>query len=238
MTPPRWRAVTLDAAGTLIDVAEPVGAVYARTAARHGIVRPPATIEVAFRTAMSGAPPLAFPGLDGATLGAAERSWWRAVVHAALGSPPPDERFEACVDALMAHYGDASAWHVFPEVPGVLESLRRAGIPSAVVSNFDRRLGPLLGALGLTPLLDATIASSEAGAAKPAGAIWHVACRHLGVGASETLHVGDQVDVDVTGALRAGLGAAMLDRAGRAPALPAGVPSLPDLRALPALVRP
>ncbi len=107
-----------------------------------------------------------------------------------------------------------------------------------MVSNFDRRLGPLLGALGLTPLLDATIASSEAGAAKPARAIWDVACRRLGVGAAETLHVGDQVEADVAGALRAGLGAAMVDRAGRAPALPAGVPCLPDLRSLPGLVRP
>src|SRR5207302_528021 len=55
-------AVTLDAAGTLFEVAEPVGVTYARVAARHGIGVTATELDRAFRAALAGAPPLAFPG--------------------------------------------------------------------------------------------------------------------------------------------------------------------------------
>lgn len=236
MTGPRTTAVTFDAAGTLIDVVEPVGTVYARIAAGHGIARPATVADGAFRAAMAAAAPLAFPGLRGAALDAAERRWWRAIVHHALGEPPADARFEACVDALLAHYADAAAWRVFPEVPAVLGALRRAGIRAAVVSNFDRRLGPLLAALGVGALLEATIVSSAVGAAKPDPAIWEIACSRLGTRRDETVHVGDRVDADVLGARRAGLGAMLVDRTGRTPGPDPDVVRIPDLTPLPGLL--
>ncbi|HJW69600.1 MAG TPA: haloacid dehalogenase, partial [Candidatus Binatia bacterium] len=59
------RAVTLDAAGTLITVAEPVGDTYARVAARHGLHVSPADAGARFRRAMASRPPLAFPDVRG-----------------------------------------------------------------------------------------------------------------------------------------------------------------------------
>ena len=80
----RIAAVTFDAAGTLIEVAEPVGETYARIAARYGLRSDAGTIERRFRAAFAAAPPLAFPGADPQSLGERERGWWRPIVAHAL----------------------------------------------------------------------------------------------------------------------------------------------------------
>src|SRR5215472_5441283 len=98
------RAVTLDAAGTLIEVAEPVGATYARVAARHGLHVNAATAEEGFRRAFGAAPPLAFPGASPTRLGAHERAWWYAIVRQALGTPASSWAFDACFDELYAYF--------------------------------------------------------------------------------------------------------------------------------------
>jgi putative hydrolase of the HAD superfamily len=232
---PAVRAVTLDAAGTLIAVAEPVGETYARVAARHGLRVPAAVAEDRFRRAMTSQAPLAFPGAGEAERPARERAWWYAVVRGALGATAPSAALDAAADELFAHYADAAAWLVFPEVPAVLDALRARGLRLAVVSNFDGRLLPLLAALGISERVDAVVPSSLAGSAKPDARIFHAALARLDVSPAAALHVGDDLSLDVTGARRAGLRAALVDRHGRTPAAPAGVPVLRSLDRLPQL---
>jgi putative hydrolase of the HAD superfamily len=230
-------AVTLDAAGTLIEVAEPVGVTYARIARRHGLrATVPARVERAFHAALAAAPPLAFPGTRPAPRARRERAWWRAIVHAALGAPPRGPAFAACFADLWKHYASPAAWRVFPEVPGVLGLLRARGLGLAVVSNFDRRLPALLAALGLRHRLDAVIHSTAVGAAKPDPAIFRAAAAALGVPLGDIVHVGDRLEVDVAGARAAGARAVLLDRRGRRPRVPPGVRSISTLAALPAVL--
>ena len=230
------RAVTLDAAGTLITVAEPVGDTYARSAARHGLHVSSADAETGFRRAMASRPPLAFPDVRGPELRERERAWWYAVVRDALGTTAPRAALDAAFGELFAYYADAAAWRLFPEVPRVLETLRAHGCKLAVVSNFDARLPPLLAALGVTQRIDAIVHSSLVGSAKPDPAIFRAALARLGVAPADTLHVGDEPLGDVAGARSAGLRAALVNRRGRAPAVPAGVPVVPSLDAVPQLV--
>jgi putative hydrolase of the HAD superfamily len=230
------RAVTLDAAGTLITVAEPVGDTYARVAARHGLHVSPADAGARFRRAMASRPPLAFPDVRGPELHEREREWWYAVVRDALGATAPRAALHAAGAELFAYYADAAAWRLFPEVPRVLKSLRARGCKLAVVSNFDGRLLALLAALGVTQRVDAIVHSSLAGSAKPDPAIFRAALARLGVAPADALHVGDEALDDVAGARGAGLHAALVDRRGRAPAVPAGVPVLPSLDAVPQLI--
>jgi len=216
-------AVTLDAAGTLFEVTEPVGATYARIAARHGIRLPPAEVERRFRAALAAAPPLAFPGSSPARLGDHERAWWYAVVRRAFGAGATSPQFDACFTELFDVFAQAAAWRVFPDAPGALRALRARGLRVGVVSNFDGRLLGLLEHLGLAPLVDRTVHSTRVGVAKPDPAIFHVALEALGVPASEALHAGDDVVADVEGALAAGLRAVLIDREERRAALPPGV---------------
>jgi len=230
------RAVTLDAAGTLMTVAEPVGATYARAAARHRLHVSAATAEEGFRRAFSAAPPLAFPGASPTRLGAHERAWWYAVVRQALGDAAPGPALDSCFEELYAHYATAAAWRVCPDILGVLADLRAHGLRLAVVSNFDGRLGPLLDGLGLRSLLDAVIASAQVGSAKPDPAIFRAALAALDVRGAETLHVGDQPVEDVLGAQGAGLRAALVVGDRSPPPLPPGAARLASLAELPALV--
>ena len=220
-------AVTLDAAGTLFEPAEPVGVTYARAAARHGIIVTPDEVARGFAAALAGAPPLAFPGAGPADLPARERAWWYAVVRAALGVRAPADALEGCFDELFAHYARPDAWRVFADVVPALTALR--GLRLAVVSNFDGRLPALLAGLGLAPFLDAVVYSSSVAAAKPEPAIFHAALRKLDVPAAEALHVGDGVIADTQGARAAGMRAVLLDRSRRRPPVP------PDVRVIDSL---
>jgi len=232
---PAVRAVTLDAAGTLIAVAEPVGQTYSRVAARHGLRLSAAEAEAGFRRALAARAPLAFPHSSESERRERERAWWYAVVRGALGATTPDDGLDMACAELFAHYADPRAWRVFPEVPRVLEELRARGVLLAVVSNFDGRLVPLLAALGLSQRIDTIVHSSEAGSAKPDAAIFRAALGRLGVAPADALHVGDDPAADVAGARHAGLGAALVDRHGRRPAVLEGIPVLRSLDELPRL---
>ncbi len=60
-------------------------------------------------------------------------------------------------------------------------------------------------ALGLAPFLDAMVFSDEAGARKPAPAIFLRACGELGVEPAAALYVGDDLEADVQGAAGVGM---------------------------------
>jgi putative hydrolase of the HAD superfamily len=212
------RAVTLDAAGTLIDVAEPVGETYARTAARHGIALVGSETECRFREAFVAAPPLAFPGVPPPRLADAERAWWRALVRAAFGDAAASGHFEPCFAELFDHFAQPGAWRVHPDAPDALVALRRRRLALGVVSNFDRRLRNVLDGLGVGRLVDAIVPSTGVGAAKPEPALFHAAAAILGVRPGDILHAGDGPATDVAGARAAGLKAVLVDRQGRHPA--------------------
>src|SRR5437870_9124953 len=232
------RAVTLDAGGTLIEVAEPVGATYARVAGRHGIPLDARELERRCREAFAAASPLAFPGVPPTQLAAAEQGWWEAVVRRAFGASAHHPAFSACFAELYGHYARKDAWHVFPDVAPALRALRARGLRLAVLSNFDRRLVTLLADLGLAPLLDHVVHSTAAGAAKPELAAFRTALAILHASAEETLHVGDGLAEDVEGARAAGFHAILLDRSGMREPIAWHVPTIASLTQLPTLVAP
>ena len=103
---------------------------------------------------------------------------------------------------------------VFHHLPGplegageLLEGLKSKGVATAIVSNtihgpIERRLLRLYGFEGL---FDALIFSSELGLRKPRPEIFYAALDALGANPGETVHVGDNIEADVEGALGAGL---------------------------------
>jgi putative hydrolase of the HAD superfamily len=91
-----------------------------------------------------------------------------------------------------------------------LARLRRAGARLGVVSNSDGRVREALAAAGLLDAFDVVVDSAEAGVEKPDPRIFHLALEPLGIAPAEALHVGDVREVDVAGARRAGLAAALV----------------------------
>ena len=211
------RCVLFDAAGTLLEVAEPVGATYARCARAHGLSADPAGLERSFRQAFEESPPLAFPDAPPAEVPDRERAWWRRVVVTAFaraGVEGPDSAIEPAFRAVFAHFATPQAWRVFPDVRRTLERLRARDVRTAVVSNFDGRLRRLLEALDLAGSFAAVVLSSECGFAKPDPRIFVSALEVTASRADETLHVGDSERLDLRAARAAGLAALRIDRGG------------------------
>ena len=212
-SPQPYDAVTLDAAGTLINVARPVGETYATLARPYGGVLEPKLLSRGFGKYFPRMPPMAFPGASANEAAQQERAWWKnARRKRRSGCGWRTEVLTLTSMRSNAYFAQAEAWMVYPEVPPLLATLAARGVKLAIVSNFDSRLASLVPALGLNTHLDALIFSTEAGAAKPDAGIFELALRELGVDASQTLHVGDNVDADYHGARQAGLHAVVVDR--------------------------
>lgn len=91
-------------------------------------------------------------------------------------------------------------------VPGLLRLKGRALIGSVSNGNAD------LQAIGLAHHFQVSVAASQFGVAKPDPAIFHHACRALGVAPQDALYVGDDILLDVQAAQKAGLRAVWLNR--------------------------
>ena len=204
----RRGAVLFDAAGTLIELREPVGETYARVAREHGSTLPPKQLEVAFRAAFNAAPAMVFPGASIEETSQLEKAWWRRVVSntfqaadQAAKFPDFDEFFENLFDVM----GRPQTWREVPGARSLLLRLRSLRWATAIVSNFDRRLPDILQGLGLAELFDVVVLCSDVGAAKPEAAIFHRALERLEVPASRAVVVGDDEELDIEGARAAGL---------------------------------
>jgi HAD superfamily hydrolase (TIGR01549 family) len=82
----------------------------------------------------------------------------------------------------------------------------------AIVSNWDHHLRPLLERLGVTAWVDAIVISSEEQLDKPDPRIFLRACARLGVEPHAAVHVGNDPDEDVVGAISAGCAALLFGR--------------------------
>lgn len=100
---------------------------------------------------------------------------------------------------------------VMPGVPEALARFRALGLQLVVVSNADGTVEASLTRLGLREPFDHVIDSAVVGVEKPSPRIFEIAIERAGARPDATLHVGDLIHADVSGARRAGLHAALLD---------------------------
>lgn len=199
-----------DAAGTLLHLPRGVGVHYAEVARRHGLPLPAATLEGAFRRAFRDLPP---PATTRQPRPDDDRSWWRALVDQVLDTCEAPAAFPRApfFEDLYREFTLPGVWALYPEVREVLEALRpryRLGL----ISNFDGRLRPVLGHLGLTDFFEVIVISSEVGADKPDPWIYESALRRASLAAAEALHIGDDPECDWRAAAAAGMRVFELDR--------------------------
>ena len=101
---------------------------------------------------------------------------------------------------------------IYDDVAPVLAELKERGLIRGLISNVDRDLNMLLKDTGLLPMLDVAVTSQDAGVNKPNPEIFWKALRRAGVKAAEAIYVGDQYQIDVLGANKAGMKGILLDR--------------------------
>ncbi|TAM46677.1 MAG: HAD family hydrolase [Acidobacteria bacterium] len=208
-------AVLFDVGGTLIECRPGAAQVYADALSRWGPPVTAAEVAPVFAEVWSELTQAHPRGLDRYhQVKGSEREWWGEFLRrvlARLGCAAP---WEPVLAELMDAFAQPALWHVFPEVPEVLERLAGRGLGLAAVSNWDSRLPALLERLGLAGFFRAVLVSSLEGVEKPGPEIFRRAAERLGVDAKRCVHVGDSPLEDVRGAESAGMRAVLVDRAG------------------------
>ena len=114
----------------------------------------------------------------------------------------------ALVDpAFDAFFAARCAVEHYPDSVDALERMA-AHVPLAALSNGNA----CLRTIGLMHLFEFQLGAREHGVAKPDASIFHAACARLDCVPATVLHVGDDVEMDVVGAHRAGLRSCWINR--------------------------
>jgi putative hydrolase of the HAD superfamily len=111
--------------------------------------------------------------------------------------------------AFDAFYAERNRVDLYPDVPAALPRLA-ARVPLAALSNGNADLARI----GLERHFRFQLGAAEHGTGKPDASIFHAACARLALAPHEVLHVGDDAELDVRGAQRAGLRSGWLNRDG------------------------
>jgi putative hydrolase of the HAD superfamily len=115
------------------------------------------------------------------------------------------EIIEGTLDVYMTARNEVE---LYPEVLACLERLsQRYRIAS--LSNGNACLVQI----GLDHLFHAMISAHAHRSGKPDPALFHIACRELGCAPEETVHLGDDIELDIRGARAAGLHTVWMNRA-------------------------
>jgi putative hydrolase of the HAD superfamily len=220
------RGIVFDAVGTLIKPVPSVAEAYTAAASRQGVAMSAAHVRERFQHHFQHGDVHAGNGVF-STDEETERRRWRAIVGGVLAEVPEPER---AFEELWEHFSQPGAWRCYPDVEPALGGLADLGVSVCVGSNFDSRLrGVVQGIPELGGCVDALVISSEVGYRKPHPLFFEAACSHLGLPADQVLCVGDDIENDVRGAIRAGLSGILIDRGG---SRPADLPHVPVLTAL------
>jgi putative hydrolase of the HAD superfamily len=200
--PPGVRAAVFDVVHTLVEPWPPVAEAYDEAARRHGVHLDPAVVGERFTTAwrrqeaIDAAAPIPF-----ATSRSREADRWRSIVADVFTGTAATEAIFA---DLWAHFGRPEAWRPVPAGRELVLAARAAGLPVVLASNFDERLLSIAAVVEPLTLADHVFASSELGWRKPAAAFFQAVEQRLGLRPEELLLVGDDPELDVAAALRAG----------------------------------
>ncbi len=129
-----------------------------------------------------------------------------SLAHALVESGHAAELAEA---AFTAFHVARNRVDLYPDVDHALDRLV-AQVPLAALTNGNADLAQI----GLQHHFRFALGAREHGAGKPDAGIFLAACKRLGVEPADTLHVGDDPELDVVGAARAGLRTCWINRRG------------------------
>ena len=196
----------LDAGNTLVFLDPDVAAATLRQA---GLGLPSEALATAMGAAHRGY-------AERLTGGGSHEDGWRTFMATwleAAGLAPPN--VPAAIDHLRREHDRFNLWRRLPgDVKPALARARDVGIRLGIISNSEGQLLALLERLDLVDDFEVILHSGIEGIRKPDPALFHRATKALSVAPERCLYAGDIPEVDVEGARRAGLKAALVDALG------------------------
>jgi len=201
--PPAGVAVVVfDVVGTLVEPSPSVAVAYQQAALRHGLTVDADVIQLRFKAAWRQQ-----EAVDAATVPAfatsrsREAERWRAIVDEVFSGSPVSGAIFA---DLWEHFGRVESWQPLAHGRDLVRLAIDAGTTVALASNFDERLLAIAERLEPLSWVPHVFASSEIGWRKPAPEFFRWVERRLGCEPADVLLVGDDPELDVAAARRAG----------------------------------
>ncbi len=228
-----YRAVFFDVGETLVHPTPTFPDLFASILLREGHVRAPGDVVTASAVVMDRFSEAARDGELWTTSPERSRDFWLRVYEhmlMALDLPAAD----GLRDVLYREFTDLRNYELFEDVEGALGALTDAGLGLGIISNFEAWLEELLIALGVHDVFPVRVISGVEGIEKPDPQIFELAMARAGVGAGESVYVGDNPEFDVDPPAALGMFTVLIDRRGRHP--DHGGARITDLRDLPAVL--
>jgi putative hydrolase of the HAD superfamily len=194
--------VVFDVVGTLVEPSPSVAVAYQQVALRHGLTVDAAVIQQRFKAAwrrQEAIDAAAVPAF--ATSRGREAERWRMIVDEVFSGSAASAAIFA---DLWDHFGWVEAWQPLAHGRDLVRAALDAGATVALASNFDERLLAIAGQLEPLSWVPHVFPSSEIGWRKPAPEFFRWIERRLGCDPAEVLLVGDDPELDVAAARRAG----------------------------------
>ena len=158
----------------------------------------------------------------------------RRIIEGMGGRGP---RLDACANEIYAEWAACRHFFLYDDVTPALRDLADRGVKVGLISNSHRCLATFQRHFELHGLVAGALSSSEHGYLKPHRSIFESALKLPGVGAGESVMVGDSVQHDIEGAQRVGMRGILVQRAPNPMlARPPGVPVIRGLAELSALL--
>jgi putative hydrolase of the HAD superfamily len=145
------------------------------------------------------------------------------------------DQIDACAIEMYAAWAHCHHFHLYDEAEAVLRELAARDLKIGLISNSHRKLDDFVEHFQLHGLVAAAVSSAQHGYCKPHPSIFQAALSQAGVGAGESLMVGDSLTHDVHGARAVGMRGVLLHRA-VGPLPDVDVPVIRNLTDLPPLL--
>jgi putative hydrolase of the HAD superfamily len=130
------------------------------------------------------------------------------VARMAGGDPSPEQVAAALPDRIEAVAADT---RLRPDAAYVLDTLRKFGFRTAVISDCGPELPSIMPRLPIAAYVETCVFSIDVGHRKPEPVMYETACARLGVEPADCVYVGDGGSRELSGATAVGMTAIRLD---------------------------
>ncbi|KAJ3988495.1 HAD-like domain-containing protein [Lentinula detonsa] len=213
------RLVTFDVLHTLITPRWPIHLQYAMVFEPYLGQLDPDSIKSSFKTALKTLQ------IEKPAYEQGSQSWWANVIkRTALGAGANPQVLDASlgdiVPKLMKRFSSKEGYREFEDALPTLRALHERQIYTAVISNSDSRIRSVLTDLKLPDYMIPIVLSEEEGIEKPTQEVFLRTLDRVNnmrgerIRPEQCIHVGDELDADYHGAMKAGMRALLLRRIG------------------------
>tara|TARA_Y100001970_G_scaffold152210_2_gene186396 strand:+ start:1034 stop:1726 length:693 start_codon:yes stop_codon:yes gene_type:complete len=206
-----YNTISLDAADTLFYIKEGLGNTYNNILKKYSDNYKSDDISKLFKKYFNSREGLHFDGLSGQELYTAEKSWWHSVVYDIFTDLGMFDQFDDYFEDLYNHFS-FDAWEIYDDTIPFLKELKKRKLKIIISSNFDSRIFKVCDGFGITEYIDYFTISSESGFSKPSPEFFYKSLENSNSVINETVHVGDNYELDYIAANKIGITAFLIDR--------------------------